>query len=71
MRVLYDAIVNRELIDVEVSGGKALIMTSDDVLADMKSVIDGNLLFDSPDKSHANNFVSKYTRKSVLQAIQK
>jgi|TARA_Y100000015_G_scaffold15341_1_gene14721 hypothetical protein len=71
LRVLYDAIVNRELIDVEISGGKALIMTSDDVLADMKSVIDGGLLFDSPDKSHANNFVSKYTRKSVLQAIQK
>ena len=26
LRILYDAIVNRELIDVE-SGGKALIMT--------------------------------------------
>jgi len=35
LRVLYDAIVNRELIDVE-TGGKALIMTSDEVIEDMK-----------------------------------
>ena len=31
LRILYDAIVNRELIEVE-SGGKALIMASDAVM---------------------------------------
>ena len=70
LRVLYDAIVNRELIEVE-SGGKALIMTSDAVLADMKNVVDGNLAFDSPDKSNQNNFAAKYTRKKVLLEIKK
>jgi len=70
LRVLYDAIVNRELIEVE-SGGKALIMTSDAVLADMKQVIDGKLAFDSPDKSNQNNFASKYSGKKVLKEIKK
>jgi hypothetical protein len=70
LRILYDAIVNRELIEVE-SGGKALIMTSDGVMEDMKSVIDGGLLFDSPDKQNTNNFAAKYTRKKVLTEIKK
>ena len=70
LRVLYDAIVNRELIEVE-SGSKALIMTSDDVLSDMKKVIDGKLAFDSPDKTNQNNFIAKYTRKKVLTEIKK
>lgn len=70
LRVLYDAIVNRELIEVE-SGSKALIMTSDDVLSDMKKVIDGKLAFDSPDKTNLNNFIAKYTRKKVLTEIKK
>ena len=70
LRVLYDAIVNRELIDVE-TGGKALIMTSDEVIEDMKNVIDGKMAFDSPNKTDTNNFVSKYTRKNVLRAIKK
>lgn len=70
LRILYDAIVNRELIEVE-SGGKALIMTSDAVMEDMKSVIDGNLLFDSPDKTNQNNFAAKYTRKKVLTEIKR
>ena len=70
LRVLYDAIVNRELIEVE-SGGKALIMTSDAVLADMKKVIDGKLAFDSPDKTNQNNFAAKYSGKKVLKEIKK
>lgn len=70
LRVLYDAIVNRELIEVD-GGGKALITTSDQVLEDMKSVIDGQLPFDSPDKSNTNNFSGKYTKKAVLKAIKK
>ena len=71
LRILHDAIVNRTPIDVEIPGGKAVIMTTDSVLSDIKSVIDGNLEYDSPDKSKTNNFVSRYSRKSVLQAIQK
>jgi len=70
LRVLYDAIVNRELIEVE-SGGKALIMTSDAVLSDMKKVIDGKLAFDSPDKTNQNNFAAKYSGKKVLKEIKK
>ena len=70
LRVLYDAIVNRELIEVE-SGGKALIMTSDAVLTDMKKVIDGKLAFDSPDKTNKNNFAAKYSGKKVLKEIKK
>jgi hypothetical protein len=70
LRVLYDAIVNRELIEVE-SGGKALIMTSDDVLSDMKNVIEGKLAFDSPDKANLNNFAAKYSGKKVLKEIKK
>ena len=70
LRVLYDAIVNRELIEVE-SGGKALIMTSDAVLADMKNVIDGKLAFDSPDKQNTNNFAAKYSGKKVLKEIKR
>lgn len=70
LRVLYDAIVNRELIEVE-SGGKALIMASDDVMSDMKSVIDGKLAFDSPDKTNQNNFAAKYSGKKVLKEIKK
>jgi len=70
LRVLYDAIVNRELIEVE-SGGKALIMTSDAVLSDMKNVIDGKLAFDSPDKTNQNNFAAKYSGKKILKEIKK
>jgi len=70
LRVLYDAIVNRELIEVE-SGGKALIMTSDAVLSDMKQVIDGKLAFDSPDKQNTNNFAAKYSGKKILKEIKK
>lgn len=70
LRILYDAIVNRELIDVE-SGGKALIMTSDDVLSDMKNVIEGKLAFDSPDKTNRNNFAAKYSGKKILREIKK
>lgn len=70
LRVLYDAIVNRELIEV-VSGGKALIMTTDTVLSDMKDVIDGKLAFDSPDKTNQNNFAAKYSGKKVLKEIKK
>ena len=70
LRVLYDAIVNRELIEVE-SGGKALIMTTDTVLSDMKDVVDGKLAFDSPDKTNQNNFAAKYSGKKVLKEIKK
>lgn len=70
LRVLYDAIVNREMIDV-VSGGKALIQTSSDVLEDMKNVIEGKMVFDSPNKADRNNFVGKYSSKKVLKQIKK
>ncbi len=68
--MLYDAIVNRELIEVE-SGGKALIMTTDTVLSDMKDVVDGKLAFDSPDKTNQNNFAAKYSGKKILKEIKK
>lgn len=70
LRILYDAIVSREKLELD-GGGEALIMTSDSVLSDMKKVLDGQMLFDSPDKSNTNNFASKYKGKPVLQAIQK
>jgi len=70
LRILYDAIVNREPIEV-VSGGKALIMTNENVLSDMKNVIDGKYAFDSPDKQNTNNFASKYSGKKVLKEIKK
>ena len=70
LRVLYDAIVNRELIEVE-SGGKALVMTSPEVLSDMKKVIEGKMKFDSPDKTNKNNFSGKYSGKKVLKEIKK
>jgi hypothetical protein len=70
LRILYDAIVNREMLEV-VSGGKALIQTSDEVLEDMKKVIDGKMAFDSPNKTDRNNFVGKYSGKKVLKQIKK
>lgn len=70
LRVLYDAIVNRELIEV-VSGGKALIQTSTDVLEDMKKVIEGKMAFDSPNKTDRNNFAGKYSGKKVLKEIKR
>ena len=59
LRILRDAIVERRKIEV-VSGGKALITTSDSVLGDMNAVISGSLPFDSPNKTDNNNFVGKY-----------
>ena len=71
LRVLYDAIVNREPLDVEIAGQKALITADDGVLSDMKNCIDGKLAYDSPDKTNNNNFVAKYKGKKSLNAIQK
>jgi hypothetical protein len=70
LRVLYDAIVNRDMLEV-MSGGSALIQTSDDVLEDMKKVIDGKMLFASPDKTNKNNFAAKYSGKKILKQITK
>jgi hypothetical protein len=70
LRVLYDAIINREMIEV-VSGGTALIQTSPEVLADMKKVINGQMAFDSPDKTNKNNFVGKYNKQKILKEIKK
>ena len=70
LRVLYDAIINRQPIEVE-SGGKALILTSESVLSDMKNVLDGKLAFDSPNKTSKNNFKSKYSGKKVLKEVKK
>jgi hypothetical protein len=71
LRILYDAIINRNLIDVEISGAKALITADQDVLSDMKNCLDGKLDYDSPDKASTNNFVAKYKGKKSLNAIQK
>ena len=71
LRVLYDAIINRDLLDVEISGAKALITADQDVLSDMKNCLDGKLDYDSPDKTAINNFVAKYKGKKSLNAIQK
>lgn len=70
LRILRDAIVERKKIEV-VSGGKALITTSDSVLGDMNAVISGSLPFDSPNKTDNNNFVGKYKGKKVLVEIKK
>lgn len=70
LRILYEAINNREIIEV-ISGGMALIQTSADVLEDMKKVMDGKLAFASPDKTNKNNFVAKYSGKKILKQITK
>lgn len=70
LRILYEAINNREIIEV-MSGGMALIQTSADVLEDMKKVMDGKLAFASPDKTNKNNFVAKYSGKKILKQITK
>ena len=70
LRILYDAIINRQPIEVE-SGGKALILTSESVLSDMKNVLDGKFAFDSPNKTSKNNFKSKYSGKKVLKEVKK
>ncbi len=71
LRVLYDAIINRELLDVEIAGAKALITADESVLSDMKNCLDGKLDYDSPNKAATNNFVAKYKGKKSLNAIQK
>lgn len=71
LEILYNYIINREIIEVEGSGGpKALVTAPQEVVADIKKVIDGKMDYDSPDKTNKNNFVSKYTGKAVLQAIK-
>jgi len=72
LEILYNYIINRETIEVEGPGGpKALVTAPQEVVEDIKKVIDGKMLYDSPDKNNKNNFVSKYTGKAVLQAIKK
>jgi len=71
LRILYDAIVNRTPIEVDIPGGKAVIMTTDDVLADMKQVIDGKMDYDSPNAQNKQNFVGRHKGKTKLKAVQK
>ena len=66
LRILYDAIINRQPIEVE-SGGKALILTSESVLSDMKNVLDGKFAFDiaANTSSDINKFLAFETPSAI------